>query len=305
MSEWSARLARYLLSVPERALRSATALAGGLIRELGDVAVPARVRRTRLYQSMIESTLRFLIEQVGEVEGAYPDAGLLAKDFLLRRGVGNGIEMAGILAFRASPVWVLAALADVSGAGRELIQEIAGSLKQEGLLDPDSQFSTIDQLLDGLERSSGRLAETINTPPLDVGELRQELKALREDASRIPAPRLPSPEVLDRTWRTLKESAAAEGRSVFEVSSLIALTAVARLPERLLWLSRCARSAARRTGELLASGLLDYYAATLAEIHRTGYLEYCSREFRPYLRAAAAQFSPRRQSLTEKLLRDR
>jgi hypothetical protein len=305
MTEWSTRLTRYLVSVPERVLRSATALAGGLIRELGDVAVPARVRRTILYQSMVESTLRFLIEQVGQVEGAYPDAGRLAQDFAIRRGVGNGIELAGILAFRASPVWVLAALADISGAGRELIQEIAGSLKEEGLLEPEAQFSTVDQLLDGLERSSGRLAETINTPPLNVAELRSELSALRADASRIPSPSLPSPELLNRTWLALKQSAASEGRSVFEMSSLVALTAVARLPENLLWLSRCARSAARKTGELLASGLLDYYTTTLVDIHRTGYLEYCSREFRPYLRAAAAQFSPRRLSLTEKLLRDR
>jgi hypothetical protein len=254
---------------------------------------------------MVESTLRFLIEQVGEVEGAYPDAGRLAKDFAIRRGVGNGIELAGVLAFRASPVWVLAALADISGAGRQLIQEIARSLKEEGLLDPTAEFSTVDQMLDGLERSSGRLAETINTPPLDVGELRRELSALREDARCIPTPSLPSPELLNRTWQELKESAAAENRSIFEMSSLVALTAVARLPENLLWLSRCARSAARRTGELFASGLLDYYTETLADIHRTGYLEYCAREFRPYLRAAAAQFSPRRLSLTEKLLRDR
>jgi hypothetical protein len=288
--------------MPERALRSATALAGGLVRELGDVALPARVRRTRLYQTMVESTLRFLIEQVGEVEGAYPDAGRLAKDFAVRRGVGNGIELAGVLAFRASPVWVLAALADISGAGRELIQEISRSLKEEGLLDPNTEFSTVDQMLDGLERSSGRLAETINTPPLDVAELRQELSALRRDASTIPTP---SPEMLTRTWETLKASAAAEKRSVFEMSSLVALTAVTRLPENLLWLSRCARSAARRTGELFASGLLDYYTETLSDIHRTGYLEYCSREFRPYLRAAASQFSPRRLSLTERMLRNR
>lgn len=299
------RITRYLLSVPERVLRSATALAGGLVRELGDVAIPARVRRTRLYQSLVESTLRFLIEQVGEVEGAYPDAGRLAKDFALRRGVGNGIELAGILAFRASPVWVLAALADVSGAGRELIQEIAAALKDEGLLDPAAQFTTLDQLLDGLERSSGRLAETVNTPPLDVDELRRELSALRQDAGRIPLPGLPSPDLLGRTWQALKESASAEGRSVFEMSSLVALTAVTRVPAHLLWLSRCAGSAVRRTGEVLAGGLLDHYDSTLKEIRRTGYLDYCAREFRPYLRAAAAQFSPRRLSLTEKLFRDR
>ena len=54
-------VAGYLLSVPERVLRSATGLAAGLIRELGDVALPAALRRTKLYQSLVEGTLRFLI----------------------------------------------------------------------------------------------------------------------------------------------------------------------------------------------------------------------------------------------------
>ncbi|MEK7753885.1 MAG: hypothetical protein AAB654_18325, partial [Acidobacteriota bacterium] len=125
----------YLASLPERVVRSASALAGGLVRELGDVTLPPAIRRTRLYRSLVDSTLRFLIEQVGQVEGAYPLEGRLAEDFAMRRAAGNGIELVGILTFRASPVWVLAALADLSGAGRQLIQEIAASLKQEGLLE--------------------------------------------------------------------------------------------------------------------------------------------------------------------------
>jgi hypothetical protein len=56
---------QYLLSLPERALRSASALAAGLVREIGNVTLPKAVRRTRLYQTMVETTLRFLIEQVG------------------------------------------------------------------------------------------------------------------------------------------------------------------------------------------------------------------------------------------------
>jgi len=59
------RLSSYFVSLPERVLRSATGLAAGLVRELGDVAIPSSVRRTRLYHNLVDSTLRFLIEQVG------------------------------------------------------------------------------------------------------------------------------------------------------------------------------------------------------------------------------------------------
>src|SRR6185295_9797297 len=129
-------LKSYVWSLPERVVRSVSAIAAGVLREVGEVALPIRVRRSRLYQSLVDSTLRFLIEQVGQVEGTYAAAGELPQDFLIRRTAGNILEVAGIVAFSASPVWVLAALADVTGAGRDLISEIGEALKKDGLLEP-------------------------------------------------------------------------------------------------------------------------------------------------------------------------
>lgn len=293
----------YLISLPERVVRSLTAVTAGLARELGDVTVPAAVRKTRLYQSLVDSTLRFLIEQVGEVEGTYPAEGQLAENFAIRRTAGNGIEAIGILTFRASPVWVMAALADLSGAGRHLIREISVSLKEQSLLEPETNFETVDQLLDGLERTSGRVAEAINTPPLDVAGLRKEWEEIRSHARTLPSPKLPNIDTLTGAWSELQAAAEAEQRSVFEFSTVMALNAVAEVPEQILWLSRAAQIAVVRAGEVLASTLLDHYRSTIAEIRRSGYLRYWVREFRPYLKAAAAQFSPAREPLTNRLLR--
>jgi hypothetical protein len=52
---------------------------------------------------MVDTTLRFLIEQVGGAEGAYPPESAAAGDFLARRAAGNAVEMLGVVAFRASP----------------------------------------------------------------------------------------------------------------------------------------------------------------------------------------------------------
>jgi len=298
MQPWS----QYLLSLPERVLRSTAALAAGLVREIGNVTLPAAVRRTRIYQTMVETTLRFLIEQVGEVEGAYPPEGKLAENFLLQRTVGDGLDFVGLLAFHASPVWVLAALADISGTGRQLIDEITGSLKDEGLLDRATTFENVDQVLDGLEKTAGQLAQSLRFPPLDVPGLRKEWQALKEAARTIPPRSLPSSDDVRGQWEELKQEAAGQKRSVFEISTLMALSAVRAVPENLMWLSRCARTATRRTGKLFAEGLLDHYRVTLGEIRETGYLNYWTREFRPYLRAAAQQFSASHRSLTERLL---
>ena len=66
----------YLLSVPERVLRAAVGLGAGMAREVGELALPESVRRSQLYQNIVDSTLRFLIEQVGGVEALSSDAGL-------------------------------------------------------------------------------------------------------------------------------------------------------------------------------------------------------------------------------------
>lgn len=298
-------LRTYLCSLPERVVRSISAVSGGVLREVGDVTLPPRLRRTRLYQSLVDSTLRFLIEQVGQVEGAYPTGTGLPQDFLMRRTAGNVLEVAGIAAFRASPVWVLAALADVSGAGRELIADIAETLQQEGLLEPGRRFATAEQLLDGLERTTGRLAEAVNTPPLDVAALRQDWAQLKAEARRIPPGNLPSPALLREAWRELKQEAETQDTSVFQLSSAMAIAAVRGLPDNARWLSRVARASAHRTGQLLAQTLLDHYRTTLAEIHATGYWRYWMSEFRPYLAGALEQFSRRRVTTTERLLQAR
>ena len=294
---------KYLLSLPERAIRSLGALSGGLLREIGNVALPASVRRTTLYRTMVEVALRFLIEEVGQVEGVYPSEGRLAEDFLLKRTASHGIELLGILAFHASPVWVLAALADATGGGRKLILEIADALKEEGLLERDARFETMDQVLLGLEKTSDHMATTLNMPPVDIAGLRREWEQLKHELTNIPPKKVPALERIEGVWEELQSTARQQGRSVFVVYSLLAVSTVAHVPANVLWLSRAARSAVRRTGRVLGDTILDHYTASLGEIGRTGFFAYWSREFRPYLRGAAEQFAPYHESLTEKLLK--
>jgi hypothetical protein len=293
---------RYLLSVPERLIRAVLGLGAGVAREASEVAIPEPIRRSQLYQNLVDTTLTFLIEQVGG--GGPPESGgePAPGDFLVRRAAGNAVELLGIVAFRASPVWVLAALADVCGMGRHLIPEIAEALKAQGLLDGDAEFSSVDELLDGLERTSSRVARTLNTPPLDVAGLREEWASIREEARALQPTSLPSRETIGTLWNQLKSESARQGRSIFETSSMLAVSAVRSTPEGVRWLSRSTKVGAKRTSEVFAAALLDYYRETLREIKDTGYATYAVRQMRPYVHAAASQFSPERRTFTERVI---
>ena len=292
----------YLISFPERFVRSALGLGAGVARELGQVVLPEGIRRSQLYQNLVDATLRYLIEQVGGVEGVYRDEGVLPDNFLARRTAGNAVEVLGIVAFRASPVWVLAALADLCGMGRRLIPEMADALKAQGLLEKDAQFTSVDEMLDGLERTTSRLAATINTPPLDVAGLRKEWEAIREDARGLPSASLPSRDTISHMWALIKTESARQQRSVFETSSMMAVAAARAVPDGVRWLSASARVGAMSTGHIIAAALLDHYTQTLREIQQVGYVAYAGRQLQPYVRAAVGQFSPKRRTLTQRLL---
>ena len=301
MGDGKSKFGVFLLSLPERVVRSAAAMAAGLAREIGNAVLPRAVRRTLLYRLMVANTLQFLIQEVGEVEGVYSSSAPLAEKFALRRAASHGIEAAGILAFHASPIWILAALADLSGAGRSLIPEISQALRDEGLLPPDGHsFESVDQLLDGLEKSVGHLAQAASSPPLNINEMRAEWGKLRRE---LPNPAvLPGVDALTHTWKNVAGTAREENVSIFRVSSLLAISAIRKLPANVLWLSRASGLIGRRTGEVLVEMILDHYVEALQEIHRTGYLRFWTIEFAPYARATARQFSRGHMSLTEKLL---
>jgi hypothetical protein len=292
----------YFLSLPERVIRSALGFSAGLLHEIGEIALPRTVRRGQLYRSLVDTTLRYVIEQVGGAKGVYPTEVPQAQDFLARRGVGHGIELLGIAAFRISPVWVFAALADLSGLGRRLISEIAEALKEEGLLDKEAQFENVDQVLDSLEKTSSRVAQTITAPPIDVGRLRKEWTEIRLQAGGLKPVDLPSIKDISSRWEALKDEAARQGRSIFEISSVMAISAIRALPDRALWLSTSTRVGAARTGKFFSAAILEDYSRTLNELREIGYSTYARHQLSPYLRACVDQFSRRQRSLTERLI---
>jgi hypothetical protein len=292
----------YALSLPERTVRSLSALSGGLLREVSQLVLPAQVREAALYRATAGIALRFLIEQLGDVHGIYPRHDALSRKFVPRYAVGASIEMVGIATIFLSPVWVLAALGDVTRAGKALFSEIGDALKAEGLLDSDAQFETMAQLLDGLERTSTHLALTVNMPPLDAPGLRREWQRFLENLASLPPGRLPSSADVERAWNNVQTVSRDMNLSVFRVSAAMGMSALSSVPAHLQWLSRSAAIAARTTGTVVGSAFLKHYAAASKELAKTGFAAYCAKHSRPYMLAVIRHFLPEKKSWIEGLL---
>jgi hypothetical protein len=291
----------YAASLPERAVRSLSALSGGLLLEASQVALPKEIREAAIYRATAGIALRFLIEQVGQVQGIYPRHDRLSRQFVLRYATGGSIEILGIMSMALSPVWILAALGDATRAGRALFMEIGDALKAEGLLDDEAHFETMAQLVDGLERTSTHLALTVNMPPLDVRGLREEWEQFRKNLATLPPGRLPSAMGVENAWKDVRAASAKLQRSVFSTSAAMGLSALSAVPTHLQWLSRSVLVATRTGGIVVGRVFLEHYSAAAKEITRIGFQDYWETHSRPYLVAVIRHLLPEKKTWMERL----
>src|SRR5215211_7934773 len=270
----------YLVSLPERTARAGAALAGGSVYEASEVALPVAVRRSRFYQAVVGRLLRIMIEGVGGVEGVYPTQEMPVRELLVRKTAGNVVEVSSFLAVGWSPVWLLAGASDLVGGTKVYLRALVTELRDAGVLAPDSDVASFEELLTALEDTSGLLADTVDVPPLNITSMRTSWQELQRQAAD-----LPDAASLEKIYAGLQLAARQEDRSILEISSMVALGAV-------------------RTGVKLGNvHIFDYYRHALRTIVEEGLPSFLRRTSTPYLARAGSHFDPRSSTYSERLLR--
>jgi len=270
---------RYLVSLPERMVRALAASVGGLIYEAAEVLLPAWLRRSRLYQAIVAVSLRIMVELIGGVTDVLPPDDVGVEELAVRKAAGSVIELASFLAVGWSPLWLLAAAADLTGGTRTYLRALVSELQRDGALPEDTEFTSVEELLNNLEGTSGLMAETVDVPPLNVRDMRSSWQALQQNVAELPdASRLAS------IYAQLQQVAKQEGRSLRSVSLLIATGAV------------------RAGVQMGHTYIFDYYRDALHTITTEGLPAYAQRVTKPYLTVAVGHFDPKRTTYTERLL---
>ena len=262
-------------------MRTVAAIAGGTAHETVELVLPRLVRRSRLYEATAKNLLRLTVELVGGVQRPAtdvqhefePSPGKLA----VRKGAGNVVELGSIFAFGFSPLWILAAAADVTRGTRVYLDALVDELKVAGVIAREARLGSVDELLAALEGASGTSARLIDLPPLELEALKQSLADLRRDAAG-----LPSPEELSAVYSALVHEADRERKSLLEVSVGMGLAFF---------------NSARKVGR---QHVLDPYTEDLRPVRDEGFGTYALRVGRPYAQAVARHFDPRQPTLTER-----
>jgi hypothetical protein len=267
----------YIISLPERLLRAYAAGVGGAVYEISVVLLPGWVRGSRLYQATVERVLRITVELVGGVQGVFPAEDMPVRELAVRKAAGNVVELLSFVAVGWSPLWLLAAAADVTGGTQFYLHSLVEDLRREGTLSPDAEVDSVEELLTTLEGTLVQAADTIDVPPLKLDDMRTTWSNMRQNAAHLPGPRR-----LARIYADLWAVANQESKSIYTTSSLIAVGAL-------------------RTGISMGdTQIFDYYRHALNTISTDGLAGYIERVTDPYRQTMFQHLAPYNRTLTER-----
>jgi hypothetical protein len=270
----------FILSLPERVIRAISVGLGGFVYEVAEILLPDWLRGTRLYRAIVGGLLRISIELVGGAKDILPYDEVGVGELAVRKAAGTGIEFLGLLTMGWSPLWLFAVVADLTGGTRVYLRELVSELKGAEMLPVDADVASVEGLLNALESSSGVVAESLDVPPLSVGNLQDSWQKLRTSTAEMP-----NPEVLASIYDQMQKLSKRENTSLGSISTLMAASAA---------------RAGVRVGQMY---IFDYYQNTLRRINKEGLQIYSMRVFIPYLMVARGHFDPRQLTYTERMVK--
>jgi len=289
----------YILSLPERSIRSLAALAGGTTTLLAETLFPKSFRGTTTYRVTIGLMQQFIVERVAGMKSEIgEEQAKLSDDYVQRKMAGTALEAAGLLTMGASPLWVLAILGDAAGGSKIFLNRLVAYLKENGVVAEETQATELIDVLEAVQEASSKSATTIDTPPLsraELSKLADEMKASYGRVFRSTTNLMPR---LDAIWKNMEGLAHRENISMERLGGMMTVDAVS-------WSKKgmgVALATGRTGAELFDEKILDSYKKTLAAASEQGIDKYMSDHMRPFMQSARAHFDPAQKTWTEKKL---
>lgn len=288
------RLNHYLaltFSLPERTARAMSAIIGGSTLLLSKTLLPNSIKRSSSYHFTVGMFQSFLIRNVAGIDDSAANTELGDK-FIQRKLLGTSLEAAGLLTMHLSPVWVFAIASDAAKGGQVFLQRLVGHLKENGVIAPGSDPSSIEQILQAIGDMSQKGATLIDTPPLSLAEIRSLSNELRESTANLTQDSGKLIPDFEAIWNQIALIANKENLSIEQVLGILSISAASVTRSGV-----GTADAVTKTGAvILDEMILQDYKKTLAAISDTGALDYLKTHMRPFMENAQSHFDFSRET---------
>ncbi|MGE0191749.1 MAG: hypothetical protein AB7T63_06860 [Planctomycetota bacterium] len=290
----------YVLSVPERVLRMVASTLGHLLRPLL-LVVPAPIRRGRFYRLAVERQVRMLTDDVGQAR-LFPGQPALDAALAKRLAVGGAVDNVLMVALHASPLWILLAASDVSEGAAKFVEDLGAELEAKGYVAEGSRLSGVDRVLSGMSRLSGRLAESLDAPPLEMAALRKNLADVRSELEDVGGAALEQLPDLDRFAREVRDLARHDEASLLETVGTLAVGTWTKAGRVVGAGVAGVASGLSILGRRAWNDVVGDWFDSLERLRRRGVRGALRTFLRPQGRSARVLFDPRFVTLTERAL---
>ncbi len=290
----------YGLSLPERALRSTSAMVGGALHESAVMLVPNAFKSSKSYTLFVQQMLDFMANDIGGVErGAKEEASTTeVEGYVARKTVSTFIDLAGMATFHLSPMTVLALISDIAYGSQEYLTELSQELKAQGVIDENSTIDNAADLLSAIKNATGASAQAFDLPPLSIEGLAQTIQETRDQVNSVdPGGLMPEAE-LKRMWNDMHEIATKENVNVMSVASTMSLYSLRKVGNAGIG----ALSTVKVAGNMFDRHLIQHYREGITTICDRGLYTTLAESSGPYISAVWSNFSSDKDTVTEDLL---
>jgi len=285
----------YLVSLPERTIRSLAALATGTTNLLTESLFPESLRGTTVYKIFIGDAQKFVMEKVAEVQREATEEPPSDPRYLHRKMVGGALETAGLFAMHVSPLWIFAIAGDAAAGSRVFLNRLVEQLKRNGVIDENMQVTKLDDLLMAMHETSRSGATAVDTPPLSRAEVEKLADEMMDHYGNVFSKATGLLPKLDDLWSQMERLASRDNVSLERLEGILSLD--------VLDYGRRGVGAALAVGQtgttLFGEQILDSYAVTLEKMNKAGVMNYVGEEMKPFFDAAMGHFSPGRKTWTD------
>lgn len=288
----------YMVSLPERTLRSLASIAGGTTTLLTDTLFPEVLRGTTMYRIFVGDAQRFVIEKVAQIQHeGEQEAGQTDPQYVQKKMIGGALETAGLFAMHISPLWVFAIAGDAAAGTGVFLDRLVRQLKTNSVIPEETRITGLTDLLEAMQDTTRRSAAAIDTPPLSRAELNKLAEDMQTSYRGMFGKATNLVPRFDDLWNRMERLASRENVSLERLSGILTIDVAGwgRKGISSVW-------AVGQTGaDLFGEKILDSYGKTLERVSSEGVAGFLNRHMKPFLSAAAGHFSPVRKTWTQSI----
>ncbi|TCT16276.1 hypothetical protein EDC18_102293 [Natranaerovirga pectinivora] len=287
----------YILSVPERTIKSVVSIGTGMTSLLTNLLLPSIVKDSITYRVTFGMLQQFLIEKVAQVE--QKEKNIQLKDhYMIRKTAGSIIEGIGLISVRFSPVWMLAILSDISGGSKVYVKRLMEDLKKCGLIEQEVNYENIYDLLEGVNRFSNIGVNAIDMPPISAKDFNEFKKSLVTEFSHDKNASQKMYKALEKVYKRMEEVSEKEKMSLKKLNGAMTIDLMLKTSKKGLDITRVTT---KTSIDMIYEVIIKNYMDSLDKVNRIGKRKYLIEHMTPFMKQFKDHYKKDKKTITEKV----